>query len=67
MVKVTQKNFDQFLQNQAEFAKALNHRMSNIEIRAERIDTNIIWIKKLVFTGVGILAAVFIAVVMVGI
>ena len=66
-MKLTQQSFDKFLSNQDKFAEALNHRMSNIEIRAERIDTNIIWIKKLVFTGVGILAAVFLAVVMVGV
>lgn len=67
MVQVTQKNFNQFLKNQSEFAIALNHRMTDMELSVAKINTNVVWIKKLVFIGVGILAAVFIAVITAGI
>ena len=67
MVKVTQNNFDQFLQNQSEFAQALNHRMSKIEADVSSVKTSVSWITKLMFIGVTILTAVFIAVVTKGI
>ena len=46
MVKVTQRNFDLFLQNQEKFAEALNHRMTRIELDVSVMKTDLSWLKK---------------------
>lgn len=40
MPKITQSNFDLFCENQEQFAEALNHRMSRIEV-------DVRWMKRL--------------------
>lgn len=54
-MKLTQKNFNQFLETQRVFAEALNHRMTHVE-------NDVKWIKKLGYYMSSILTLIFIAI-----
>ena len=66
-MRLTQKNFDDLVVTQKEFAEALNHRMTRIENNVAKMGTNVAWIMKFVFAGVAVLTAVLIAVITRGI
>ncbi|MEK6882069.1 MAG: hypothetical protein AABY22_20805 [Nanoarchaeota archaeon] len=55
-MKITQKNFDMFLE-------ALNHRMTRIEEKFIIIQNDVKWIKKLGWFVAGILSAIFLALI----
>ncbi len=48
-MKLTQKNFNQFLDNQTTFVEALNHRMTRIEMDVK-------WIKRIGYYLTGVLS-----------
>lgn len=54
-MKLTQKNFNKFLETQNTFAEALNHRMT-------RVENDVKWIKKLGYYMSSILTLIFIAI-----
>ena len=45
MIKLTQKTFNKFLDNQKIFAEALNHRITKIEVDVK-------WIKKIGYISI---------------
>lgn len=66
-MKLTQSNFDSFLESQKNFSEALNHRMTRIEQDVSVLKTNSKWIVKLLWGGIGVMSAIFVAVVTQGI
>jgi len=57
-MRLTQKNFDKFCENQKQFSQALNHRMT-------RIESDVKWMKRIgyymatILTGIAIKSIFF--------
>jgi len=58
MPKLTQKNFDNFCETQANFSEALNHRMTRIEENVEKMKINVTWMKLIGYYMATLLTAI---------